>query len=118
MAEDNLSNAEHEPTQKLTPFERTVLLRFDQIDLRFNQVDERFNQVDERLNKLEAKALDTKPIWEQALAEILDVKAEVVAIKDRLQRFDGALGILADDLVKMRGDLQGFNRRIMAPENR
>ena len=123
MSDDNLLDPEKEPTQKLTPFERTVLQRFDQInvrldqvDERFNHVDERFNQVDERLNNLEAKALDTKPIWEQALAEILNVKAEVVEIKDELQRFDGALETLAGDLVKMRADLQGFNRRISALE--
>ena len=135
MANDNLLDPEQEPTQKLTPFERTVLQRFDQInvrldhvderfnqvderfnqvDERFNQVDERLNQVDERLNNLEAKALDTKPIWDQALAEILNVKAEVVEIKDELQRFDGALETLAGALVKMRADLQGFNRRISA----
>ena len=123
MADDNLSNSE-EPTQKLTPFERTVLQRFDQIDVRFNKIDERFNkiderfnqvderfdEVDERLNKLEAKALDTKPIWEQALAEILNVKAEVVEIKDRLHNVEM-------DLLQVRADLHGFDRRITALEN-
>ena len=109
MADDNLANSEQESTQKLTPFERTVLKRFDQIDARFNQVDD-------RLNMLEVKALDTKPIWEQALAEILHVKAEVVEIKDRLQRVEGSLGILVEDVVKVRADLQGFNRRIIALE--
>ena len=116
MADDNLETAHQEPTQKLTPFERTVLQRFDQVDQRFDQVDQRFNRVDERLEHLEAKALDTKPIWEQALAEILNVKAEVVEIKDELQRFDGALETLAGDVMKMRADLQGFNRRITAVE--
>ena len=67
MADDNLSNSEQDPTPKLTPFERTVLQRFD--------------QVDERLDKLEAKALDTKPIWAQALQEIGEVKAEVAEVK-------------------------------------
>ena len=123
MADEDFVNPEQEPTQKLTPFERTVLQRFDQINIRldqvderFNRVDERFNRVDERLDNLEARALDTKPIWEQALAEILNVKAEVVEIKDELQRFDGALETLAGDLMKMRADLQGFNRRITALE--
>ena len=116
MADEDFVNPEQEPTQKLTPFERTVLQRFDQINIRLDQVDERFNRVDERLDNLEARALDTKPIWEQALAEILNVKAEVVEIKDELQRFDGALETLAGDLMKMRADLQGFNRRITALE--
>ena len=137
MADDKLSYPEQEPTHQLTPFERTVLQRFDQaderfnkiderfnevddrfnkIDERFNKVDERFNKVDDRLDKLEAKALDTKPIWEQALAEILSVKLEVVEVKDRLHRVEGALGILVEDVVKVRADLHGFHRRLMILE--
>jgi len=37
----------------------------------------RFDVIDTRLQALEARALDTKPIWERALAEILEVKKGV-----------------------------------------
>jgi hypothetical protein len=40
-------------------------------------VDQKLDLILARLDALEAKAIDTRPIWERALAEILEVKAEV-----------------------------------------
>jgi len=130
-----------QPTQKLTAFETMVLARFD--DLAANLAGFQ-RETNERFEKLELKALDTKPIWERALAEILEVKGDLAEVKgdlaevksdlaevksdlaevkgdgaevkDRLQRIEGSLGILSEDLVRVRADLQGFNRRIMALE--
>ena len=116
-----------QPTQKLTAFETIVLARFD--DLTANLAGFQ-REANERFERLESKALDTKPIWERALAGILEVKAEIVEVKadlvevkadlvevkDRLQRVEGSLGILTEDIVKVRADLQGFNRRILALE--
>ena len=109
-----------QPTQKLTAFETMVLARFDDLSANLAGFQRETN---ERFERLESKALDTKPIWERALAEILEVKADVVEVKadlvevkDRLQRVEGSLGILTEDIVKVRADLQGFNRRILALE--
>lgn len=77
-----------EETHKLTPFETLVLRRFDQID--------------ERLTRLEAKALDTKPIWERALAEIVEVK-------DRVNKIEQAM-------ISLFADLHGHGERITALE--
>ena len=110
MANDDLTEP---PTQKLTPFEKKVLARFDDLTATLATFQ---HDTTERLEKLESKALDTKPIWERALAEILEVKSDLVEVKDRLQRVEGSLGILAEDVVKVRADLQGFNRRIIALE--
>ena len=110
MDDDDLTG---QPTQKLTAFEKMVLARFDDLSASLASFQRETN---ERLEKLESKALDTKPIWERALAEILEVKADLVEVKDRLQRVEGSLGILTEDIVKVRADLQGFNRRIMALE--
>ena len=117
MSNDDLSE---QPTQKLTAFETMVLVRFDDLTATLTSFQ---HDTNERLEKLESKALDTKPIWERALAEILEVKADVVEVKadlvevkDRLQRVEGSLGILTEDIVKVRADLQGFNRRILALE--
>ncbi len=101
---DNKNENEDEPAHQLTPFERLVLQRFDQID--------------ERLQKLEAKALDTKPIWEQALVGIVEVKREIVEVKNRLHKVERAIGILAEDVVQVRADLRGFDERITALEGR
>ena len=140
MSNDDLSE---QPTQKLTAFETMVLARFDDLTGTLTSFQ---HDTNERLEKLESKALDTKPIWERALAEILEVKgdvvevkadlvgvkadlvgvkadlvevkADLVEVKDRLHRVEGQLGILSEDVVKVRADLQGFNRRIMALEKR
>ncbi len=58
-------------------FEERVFARFDAIDARFNTVDA-------RLEKLEAKQYDTKPIWEQALKEIADMRNELVETRREL----------------------------------
>jgi chromosome segregation ATPase len=105
-----------ELTQKLTPFESTVLQRFDQIaakfdqiDARFDQIDARFDQIEARLDALEAKTYDTRPIWERALAEILEVKTKVTNLERSMR-------VLNDDVLQVRTDLRGFDERIRALE--
>ena len=117
--------SDKEPTHHLTPFETLVLKRFDQIDARLDSMDGRLDSMDGRLTTLESKALDTKPIWEQALAEIVEIKAEIVEIKTRLNdidkrlhRVERALGILSEDVVHVRADLRGFDDRITALEGK
>ena|SRR6266481_2181051 len=90
------------------PFEERVFARFDAVDSRFNTVDSRFNTVDSairgldsRVQKLEIRAYDTKPIWEQALKEIIETKREIVETRremsKRLDRIDAiALETRAD----------------------
>ena len=117
--------SDKEPTHHLTPFETLVLKRFDQIDARLDSMDGRLDSMDGRLTTLESKALDTKPIWEQALAEIVEIKSEIVEIKTRLNdidkrlhRVERALGILSEDVVHVRADLRGFDDRITALEGK
>jgi len=62
-----------------------VFARFDAIDLCLNEMDSRFEgklgAVEIRITKLEERQYDTKPIWEQALAAILEVKTDVAELK-------------------------------------
>ena len=95
------------------PFEERVFARFDSVDARFDSVDARFDAVDarfdavdsairdvdsrlhilevrasdtnSRLHKLEIRAYDTKPIWEQAIKEIVETRRE---LSKRLDRID------------------------------
>jgi hypothetical protein len=67
------------------------------------------HDTNERLEKLESKALTQSRYGSRALAEILNVKAEVVEIKDRLHNVE-------TDLLQVRADLHGFDRRITALE--
>lgn len=111
-------------------FEERVFARFDAMDARFdglgarvdagfNTVDTRLDGLDDRVKALEARSLDTKPIWERALAEIFEVKAEVVEVKaevlkvkagveDLNRKFD----ILTLDVMQVRGDQRGVNKRM------
>lgn len=59
-------------------FEERVFARFD-------AVDSNLKDVDARLQNLEAKAYDTKPIWEQALKEIIETRRELSRRLDRIE---------------------------------
>ena len=45
----------------------------------------RFDDLDARLQNLEARAYDTKPIWEQALKEIIETRRELSKRLDRIE---------------------------------
>ena len=105
------------------PFEERVFARFDAVDTRFDAVDARLSTVDarfdsvnkrfdavdsrlqklelrtddtnSRLQKLEIRAYDTKPIWEQALKEIVDTRREM---SKRLARIEAVVYETRSDL--------------------
>jgi len=85
--------------------------RFDTLDARFDRVEAQLDSLDIRVQALEAKALDTKPIWERALAEILEVKQRVESIE---RKFD----VLTLDMMQLRGDQRGVGKRMDALESR
>ncbi|MFN2455206.1 MAG: hypothetical protein ABR577_13390 [Pyrinomonadaceae bacterium] len=68
-------------TQKMEDnrsFEERVFARFDALDARFDDMEI-------RLQRLEARAFDTKPIWEQALKEIIETRRELSKRLDRIE---------------------------------
>ena len=90
------------------PFEARVFACFDAVDARFDAVDSAIRNMDSRLQvlevraadtnsrlqKLEIRAYDTKPIWEQAIKEIVETRRE---LSKRLDRIDAmALETRAD----------------------
>ena len=85
-------------------FEERVFVRFD-------TMEGRFDGLDTRVQALEARALDTKPIWERALAEILEVKERVENIE---RKFD----VLTLDMMQPRGDQRRVEKRMDALESR
>ena len=79
MSNDMTQNLPNGPS-----FEERVFARFDALDAgmarigdRQERMETRLDDVDQRLQVLENKAYDTKPIWERALAEILDLREDV-----------------------------------------
>jgi hypothetical protein len=59
-------------------FEERVFARLDAIDATLRGMDT-------RLQRLEARSYDTKPIWEQALKEIVDMRRELSKRLDRIE---------------------------------
>jgi chromosome segregation ATPase len=98
---------------------RLILVRLDSINTRLDRMDERLDRIDERLDnmdgrldnmdgrleKLEARAYDTKPIWERALAEIIE-------IGKRLESLDRRFSVLTDDVIHTRADVRRLGDRI------
>jgi chromosome segregation ATPase len=104
--------------------------RFDAVDARFDAVDARFNTVDSairnldsrietletradetntRLEKLEVRAYDTKPIWEQALKEIIEMRREAVETK---REFSKRLAKIEAVIYETRSDLRDVEDRV------
>src|SRR6266851_380107 len=90
-------------------FEERVFARFDgmeaRVESRFNAVDSRIDRLEIRLQALESKALDTKPIWEQALVEIVEVKESIYGIKRKFE-------IVTEDLMQVRADQRRVEKRM------
>lgn len=119
-----------EPTRDLPgrSFEERVFARFDSMDARmnsmevrfearFNLIDARFDRVDARLDgldirvqALESRALDTKPIWERALTEILEVRKGVEDLNRKLD-------VLNQDVLQVRADQRLVHKRMDALES-
>ena len=67
------------------PFEERVFARFDAVDEYLRTLDSRVQNLDSRMHVLESRAYDTKPIWENALKEIVDTRRELTRRLDRIE---------------------------------
>ena len=70
-------------------------------DQKLDLILKEMRSMNERITTLEAKSYDTRPIWERALAEILEVKAEVSAIRERLSGVEGQLTHLNKEMRRL-----------------
>jgi chromosome segregation ATPase len=107
--------------------------RFDAVDARFDTVDARFDTVDARLEKLEASSYDTKPIWQRALAAIMEmglemgevkskvgvieskvgvIESKVGVIEEKVQLLENEIGIMKTDYKGIRGELVDVRREV------
>jgi len=102
-------------------------------EARFDAIERRLSTVEEQISK---QALDTKPIWERALAEILEVKQKVDEVKAELKaeiselRADVSevkadvkdikrkITVLTQDMMQLRADQLGLERRMDALDSR
>ena len=83
-------------------FEERVFARFDAIDARLQTLE----------NQAEQRALETKPIWERALAEILEVKERLSALEQLSSQVVRKIDVLSKDMLTMRADQTGIEDRL------
>ena len=104
-------------------FEERVFARFDAIDSRFNGIDSRFeamdsrfDSIDGRLDRIESRVevlevradqrdRETKPMWERALNEILQVKDAVMELTRKVD-------VLSRDVLTVRADQLRLDSRL------
>ena len=99
MSNDTTQNLPNGPS-----FEERVFARFDALDARLAKIEERqermearLDDIDQRLQVVEKKAYDTKPIWERALAEILELREDVHTL-------DRKFNIINSELMTLKAD--------------
>ena len=99
-----------EPIQNISDgrsFEERVFARLDSIDSRLDSVDSRLLALE---LQAERRALETKPIWERALAEIMEVKRG-------LENVERKIDVLSRDIVQVRADQVRVDDRLTSLES-
>ena len=103
-----MSNEDTQNIDGSRSFEERVFARFDALDSTLRDLDS-------RLQVLEAKSYDTKPIWEQALKEILETKKEILETRRELSKRLDRIEAIAHET---RADLRDAEDRIERIESR
>ena len=104
-------------------FEERVFARFDAFDARFDAVDASLSDLNARVQRLESeserRAVETKPIWERALAGIAAVRQDVFvlgqkvdALGEKVDTFDRKVKLLVNDMLTLRADQTKFEDRM------
>ncbi len=86
-----------DPTKKFDGPEllRQILVKLEVLDTRLQAVEK----------KVEERGFDTKPIWEKALTEIMEVN-------QRLTGVDRKIDVFSKDMLNIRADQLGLNERV------
>ena len=103
-----MSNEDTQNINGSRSFEERVFARFDALDSTLKDLDS-------RLQVLEAKSYDTKPIWEQALKEIVETRKEIVETRRELSKRLDRIEAIAHET---RADLRDAEDRIGRIESR
>ena len=83
-------------------FEERVFARFDAIDARLQVLEE----------KAERRAVETKPIWERALAEIVEVREQLSNLEQLSTQMVRKIDVLSKDMLTLRADQSGIEDRL------
>ncbi|HZB44662.1 MAG TPA: hypothetical protein VE360_05440, partial [Pyrinomonadaceae bacterium] len=79
-------------------------------------MNSRLNSMDTRLRTLEEqserRAMDTKPIWERALAEILAIQQRLDKVEEALKDLSRKIEVHSIDMVQMRANMRDHASRL------
>lgn len=121
-----------EPTRNMPDgrsFEERIFARFDAFDARLDAFNARLDDFNLRLDTFDARlqalesqaerrALETKPIWERALAEILEVKERLTAVEQVAHQAVRKIDVFGRDMLSLRADQGGIETRLDRLESR
>jgi len=82
-------------------FEERVFARFDAIDASLHDLNGGVQRLE---SESERRAVETKPIWERALVEIVAVREEVVTLGEKVDTLDRKVTVLGRDMLTLRAD--------------
>ena len=89
-------------------FEERVFARFDAVDAGLHHLNVRMESLETRVQRLEEesarRAVETKPIWERALAEIVSVGEKVEALTERVYKVEQKLDVFWRDMLTLRSE--------------
>ncbi len=98
---------------------RLILSRLDSMDQRMNSMDQRLDSMDQRMDSmdqriasLEAKSYDTKPIWEQALAAIMELSQQVQRLEAEVALMNQRLSGVESRLDKMEKNYRWLGNKV------
>lgn len=101
MSEENTQNMSDGRS-----FEERVFARFDALDARLQRLE----------SEAERRSLEPKPIWERALAEILEVQQGLdefrSEVNDGLHDLSRKIGVLGNDMIQLRADQAHVESRL------
>ena len=103
MSEDRTAE-----TQDVRSFEERTLAKF-------HLNDERFEGVNIRLEQLEQRQYDTKPIWERALAAIVETNK---AVRETNECMNEGFAAVHTEISSIHGRLVGMDKRFDAVDKR
>ncbi len=89
----------------------------------FERIMQRFDSIDARLTALEEKderrAMDTKPIWERALAEIVETREEMRDLIAKLDRkIELEMRVVHKDEIRSKMEIEDLRDRLEHLEKR
>lgn len=111
-------------------FEERVFARFDALDSRMGRMEKRLDSLEVRLEGVEKsvrdldgraqkleddaerRAMETKPIWERALAEIMAVGEAVRTLTEKVDTVERKLNVLGLDMLTLRADQTRIETRM------